>query len=63
MNTEEYVPMMIPSISAKMNPRIVSPPNAKIAISVTRVVPEVLIVRDSVEQIALLIFSLNGRFG
>ena len=55
--------MTIPSSRAKINPRIVSPPRMNMASSVTIVVPEVFIVRDKVEHIALLIFSAMGRFG
>ena len=50
-------------ISAKMKPRIVSPPKKKMASSVTSVVPEVLIVRDSVELMALFTVSFRLRFG
>ena len=38
-------------------PRITSPPNRKMASNTTNVVPEVLIVRVSVELIALLMLS------
>ena len=57
------VPTMTPMINAKMKPRIVSPPKKKIASSVTSVVPEVLIVRERVELIALLTFSRSDRLG
>ena len=57
------VPTTTPMISAKMKPRIVSPPKKKMASSVTSVVPEVLIVRDSVELMALFTFSFRLRFG
>ena len=60
---DESVPIVIPSNNAKMKPRMVSPPNEKIAIKVTKVVTEVLIVRDKVEPIALLIFSRKLRLG
>ena len=57
------VPTITPTVSAKMKPRMVSPPKKKIASSVTSVVPEVLIVRDSVELMALFTFSLRLRLG
>ena len=57
------VPTTTPMISAKMKPRIVSPPKKKMASSVTSVVPEVLIVRDRVELMALFTFSLRLRLG
>ena len=46
------VPTITPTVRAKMKPRIVSPPKKKMASSVTSVVPDVLIVRDSVELTA-----------
>ncbi len=54
---------MTPTSRAKMKPRMVSPPKRKIASKVTSVVPEVLMVRDKVEQMALLILSRKLRFG
>ena len=59
----ETIPTTTPMISAKMKPRIVSPPKKKMASSVTSVVPEVLIVRDSVELMALFTVSFRLRFG
>ena len=63
MKSDEYVPTKTPTMSANTNPRIVAPPKMKIASRVTKVVPEVLRVRASVEQSALLIFSRTLRFG
>ena len=57
------VPTITPTVSAKMKPRMVSPPKKKMANNVTIVVPEVLMVRDKVELMALLTFSRNVRFG
>ena len=57
------VPTTTPTVRAKMKPRMVSPPKKKMAYNVTIVVPEVLMVRDKVELMALLTFSRNVRFG
>ena len=63
MKIVAMVPTTTPIIKAKMNARIDSPPKKKIANSVTSVVPDVLTVRDNVELIALLTFSLRLRLG
>ena len=63
MNTEEYVPITIPTNNANTKPRRFSPPKMKIASNVTRVVSDVFIVRDNVEQIAWLMFCFISRFG
>ncbi len=62
-NTDEKVPITIPNISAKIKPRITSPPNRKIANSTTKVVPAVLTVRANVLLIALWMFSRPLRCG
>jgi hypothetical protein len=62
-NTEEYVPIITPNNKAKINPRKFSPPKMNIANKVTIVVADVFIVRDNVEQIALLMLSFISRLG
>src|SRR5579862_1176798 len=44
-NTDEYVPIRIPTTSAKENPCSTGPPNRKRAITVRKVSPEVMMVR------------------
>ena len=41
INTDEYVPIITPTIRANIKPRIDSPPNKKIASNTNRVVKEV----------------------
>src|SRR5258708_67754 len=48
MNTDEYVPMMMPTTSANENPCSTAPPNRNRAITVRNVRPDVMMVRLSV---------------
>ena len=50
MNSDEYVPTMIPTNKAKMNPLIEAPPKTNIANNTTMVDNEVLNVRRNVES-------------
>ena len=54
MNSDEYVPTMIPTNKAKMNPLIDAPPKMNIANNTTMVDNEVLNVRRSVEFLSLI---------
>jgi hypothetical protein len=49
INTDEYVPMITPTIKANIKPRIDSPPNRKIASNTNSVVKEVFNVLLKVE--------------
>ena len=63
MNSDEYVPTMIPTNKAKMNPLIDAPPKMNIANNTTMVDNEVLNVRRSVEFNASFTTCSSSRFG
>ena len=54
MNSDEQVPMITPRIIAKMKLRIDSPPRNSMMNSTSKVVIEVIMVRDNVLHSALL---------
>ena len=63
MNSDEYVPTMIPTNKAKMNPLIDAPPKMTIANNTTMVDNEVLNVRRNVEFNASFTTCSSSRFG
>ena len=60
MNSDEYVPTMIPTNKAKMNPLIEAPPKMNIANNTTMVDNEVLNVRRNVEFNAGIVYGTHG---
>ena len=63
MNSDEYVPTMIPTNKAKMNPLIEAPPKMNIANNTTMVDNEVLNVRRNVEFNASLLLVHHHVWG
>ena len=62
INTDEYVPIITPTMRANIKPRMDSPPNRKIASNTNRVVKEVFNVLLKVEFRAKLTVCDNFSF-